>query len=1851
MAHPTEDRPDNWVDQHRRELEKMSVSQMGRYAPRSVLPSTAPKSNGDLPEWLKGLGSSVIQGIMNQPLVRAASFGGEAFRRGQEIAQGGVTAGAEALLEAAGGGPGEFRKQVRDVSGVTSGKDRKPWDLAGAAGDVVAARRDEIPSVDLPVVGHQDLLDLQGALVPLPGAKVGAAAKGGASARDVAKSIPGMLDREAQFSGHTAAVRRVPDQGVGTGLRDRLGKTKDAFADVGSKQQAAVDNLTAERLAKQTAKDGGFTYSPTTKVEPKDGFAVSPYPQFETKVPMDASLPASIQKYMSDHADVLGQPGAHLGAWVQDGTVYLDVSVVSKTADEASVVAKKFNQQAYYDLAKGETVPVAGAGNAGAGAGVDAVDSAGRYVDTRPITTIRDVVNDSKSEYEIAAERVQRAKARTLAADEPNVGKRTWTAEEKALLSTLDTGKFSAKNIVKHALAAQDPDVSRVWYEQLRRDLEEHAAELGVDTDTVAAVYSALSPQTNWPRRELRLTNQGNIAATFDREAPTINNIKGADLAVKAWQDNSILQSGTLDEIRAELKRLGATSWTRYPNGSGIAGTGNAEKAIRILNGEDPAKVLGKKKTGSFLDNLTGNEDNVTGDIWAIRAAVDDAHAQDKLTPKQYEQLQNAYRQAAAELGYTPEATQAIVWDSIRDNPLYAKGNMTKHEIALRQGQTKFSADTSRAFAQSVDDLDITNMGGFAGRRAESARNLTGRDASKDAMKRVTQLDENSTTDVAKQYAEAKVKPGFARTAADKVAMQADNAGEGGGKAELGFQNEYFSPQAQQVLPGAKERLRPDLEARTAHLSQEDTLAAAQLSGRTPEWAAKNLPKRGVLSQQITEAAIGVEEKLALADAAAAKLKGGAGSLTPEDRLDALFSIREAAGLLKDFAEGSSEVGRALAARKIALKKSLALNPSESAWREALKRVAGMKATPDRIDKLLEQLALVRGDKAATYRILRGLNKGSGWDMAFEYSQANILSAVPTHAVNVYSGLVQHALMFSRVVLETPISGAMQGAQRLAGKKISAPVGPEDVAGFAAGYLDGLKGTASDTWQLVRRRIDFYDYAQGAFAAKHGGESIQVGGAIPGRLGEIVRTPFKALTIEDMFQTAPAFNGRLRQLATQQARAEGLKGTKALERAAEIARDPSDEMFTSANSFAERYALHARGEKLRAASALLESVPGLRYIVRFTTTPTNIVAMGLDHSPVGLLRLRPAQSVAEKSGIIAEAAIGTQIIGTFLGMLESGEMTGLRPTNKTERDLMEAQGVGPMMIQSSRVPLVGWVQNLPPFNQGNDANKRWVTSSVLGPLIVPYLIAAAIREVESQRANPDPKAMQQAVGAMVRTFADQVPMLQGIGTVQNIMENPITLRPGEMPTGAVPDLLAQTAKTFVPAAALMGMFERMVDQYKRAPDGIAQTIQSIIPVLAAYGIDVGPLHVTPVTGVPDLLGRPVENVSTGGLALFPRAGKENAPSPVLTENSRLSQFGFPGFTGVTKTTETIGSGSNAIRLSPDGAARYQEIAGQLTDRLLTELIQSPAYANKSDDQKAKDFQTKIDFARIEARKRLAEEYMGTITDDFGGQSIVARISPDKARGIAIGMRATTKLADRADFIGSFLSQIDSDPALRDAVQSEMSNKPRGPLMSGTVSRVVDGDTIIIGDKSIRLYGVDVAELNTPEGRAASKALNDFLTGKTITFQSDQQDSFGRALAEVYADGKSVTDWIIDQGLGKVRLPPESDPNHYSLDVYRRVIPLRQQIKSDPVLSAEYVRNGQPFGDPTVWAEVDKQKPLWDAARKGGDTIFQADQKYPTYAKYRVLASQTGGKNPVRKKFIDDAEKQGIPLSKFVGDID
>lgn len=75
----------------------------------------------------------------------------------------------------------------------------------------------------------------------------------------------------------------------------------------------------------------------------------------------------------------------------------------------------------------------------------------------------------------------------------------------------------------------------------------------------------------------------------------------------------------------------------------------------------------------------------------------------------------------------------------------------------------------------------------------------------------------------------------------------------------------------------------------------------------------------------------------------------------------------------------------------------------------------------------------------------------------------------------------------------------------------------------------------------------------------------------------------------------------------------------------------------------------------------------------------------------------------------------------------------------------------------------------------------------------------------------------------------------------------------------------------------------------------------------------------------------------------------------------------------------------------------------------------------------------------------------------------------------------------------------------------------------TVSKVIDGDTFLTKSRkrSVRLANVDAPEKRTKGGAKATKELRNLVQGKKVEVNTIARDVYGRSVARVKVDGKSV----------------------------------------------------------------------------------------------------------------------------------
>jgi endonuclease YncB( thermonuclease family) len=95
-----------------------------------------------------------------------------------------------------------------------------------------------------------------------------------------------------------------------------------------------------------------------------------------------------------------------------------------------------------------------------------------------------------------------------------------------------------------------------------------------------------------------------------------------------------------------------------------------------------------------------------------------------------------------------------------------------------------------------------------------------------------------------------------------------------------------------------------------------------------------------------------------------------------------------------------------------------------------------------------------------------------------------------------------------------------------------------------------------------------------------------------------------------------------------------------------------------------------------------------------------------------------------------------------------------------------------------------------------------------------------------------------------------------------------------------------------------------------------------------------------------------------------------------------------------------------------------------------------------------------------------------------------------------------------------------------------------PLTAQT-AKVIDGDTLHVGDEKIRLFGIDAPEKGQtctgPDGKAwacglwAAEQLQEKLEGGSLTCRGQDRDRYGRLLATCTVDGRDVAKDLVEEG--------------------------------------------------------------------------------------------------------------------------
>lgn len=86
------------------------------------------------------------------------------------------------------------------------------------------------------------------------------------------------------------------------------------------------------------------------------------------------------------------------------------------------------------------------------------------------------------------------------------------------------------------------------------------------------------------------------------------------------------------------------------------------------------------------------------------------------------------------------------------------------------------------------------------------------------------------------------------------------------------------------------------------------------------------------------------------------------------------------------------------------------------------------------------------------------------------------------------------------------------------------------------------------------------------------------------------------------------------------------------------------------------------------------------------------------------------------------------------------------------------------------------------------------------------------------------------------------------------------------------------------------------------------------------------------------------------------------------------------------------------------------------------------------------------------------------------------------------------------------------------------------VLTGTVTKVRDGDTIEVGKIPVRLQGISAPELNEPLGPRSKTFLTDLVLGKSVRCELNGKRSHDRLVGICYLDNVDISTQVIANGL-------------------------------------------------------------------------------------------------------------------------
>lgn len=638
-------------------------------------------------------------------------------------------------------------------------------------------------------------------------------------------------------------------------------------------------------------------------------------------------------------------------------------------------------------------------------------------------------------------------------------------------------------------------------------------------------------------------------------------------------------------------------------------------------------------------------------------------------------------------------------------------------------------------------------------------------------------------------------------------------------------------------------------------------------------------------------------------------------------------AVARALNALKDVTEGSGEIGRMLEAIGTGELYQTARTPAqEQAFLKAqldliMQNYRGR--SPLDIARLHKEIGTLKG----TFKLAKGVTEATKWEMVVEAWKSSLLSGPVTHTTNLF-GTGAFMALRAPVDLLSSVIGMARGASVGMGEtdRASMSEAVARITGMLGGVQDGLK------------------VAYATFRADDPtGKTEAYRTAIPGRAGEIIRTPLRLMRAEDALVTTMYKRGEMKTLTIRQAFDENMNpGTREFaERVDSLMDHPTPAMELASDAAATRMSFNMPLGEKGVSLQLFVNKWNLQWMIPFIRTPINIAKEMLKMSPlapvVGEWRTAVAKGGIERDRALAEMALGTGIMAVTMAYAFSDQVSGAGSPD-------QGKNRGKAGVRQPYSVLIG---------------DTWYEYSRIQPLGTLMGMAADAAEVWDHMTEEERDKVPKMLSKAFANAITNQTFLQGITNVVNGLSDPNRYGSPfvrQLAASVVPNIIAQ------PTA--------MMDPYAREVNSVLEAIQARLP---------GRQDLLPKR---DWLGEPEKAKERLGVVLPVREQKVSEDK-VRLEAARLdiSMSAAPKKMHIGKGTGKIGD----IELTPEERDKFEQIGGEMSHRILSNVVNQPSWEQMPDLVKRNVFRKIITashkYAAVQALpmdKRLA--YIQEITE-------------------------------------------------------------------------------------------------------------------------------------------------------------------------------------------------------------------------------------------------------------------------------